>query len=92
MGYLREGGASETVNLGNSVGHSVLEVIQAVERVAGREAPVVYGQRRAGDAARLVAASRKAREIFGWRPKRDAIDTIVRDAWNWRNAHPHGYA
>ena len=92
MGYLREGGASETVNLGNSVGHSVLEVIQAVERVAGCAVPVVHGQRRAGDAARLVAASGKARRVLGWRPKRDAIDMIVRDAWSWRKAHPHGYA
>jgi len=92
MRYLRGSGASETVNLGNSVGNSVIEVIRAVERVAGCAVPVVYGQRRAGDAARLVAASDKARRLLGWRPERDDIDTIVRDAWNWRKAHARAYA
>jgi UDP-glucose 4-epimerase len=91
MRYLRDGGASQIVNLGNSIGHSVLEVIQSVERVTGRKVPVTFGERRAGDADRLVASSDKARRVLGWRPSRGDIDTIVGDAWNWHLAHPHGY-
>ncbi len=91
MQYLRDGGASERINLGNSIGHSVLEVIQSVERVTGKPVPVVFGERRPGDADRLVASSEKARRVLGWNPTRGDIDVIVRDAWTWRQQHPKGY-
>lgn len=91
MRYLRAGGASDVFNLGNSVAHSVLDVIESVKRVTGKDVPVAYAARRPGDADRLVASSEKARRILRWRPIRDQIDTIVQDAWNWRNAHPRCY-
>lgn len=92
MRYLRAGGTTDVFNLGNAVGHSVLEVIASVERVMGRKVPVVYGARRPGDADRLVASSEKACRVLGWAPSRGDIDTIVRDAWTWHQAHPKGYA
>lgn len=91
MRSLRGNGESQIVNLGNGSGHSVLEVIESVKRVTGRDVPVVFSPRRAGDADRLVASSEKARRVLGWNPSRGAIDLIVRDAWTWRQAHPHGY-
>lgn len=92
MRYLRADGASDVFNLGNSAGHSVLEVVDAVRRVTGRDVPVTFSERRPGDADRLVASSDKARAVLGWTPARGDIDTIVRDAWTWRQAHPKGYA
>ncbi|NIA12845.1 MAG: UDP-glucose 4-epimerase GalE [Nitrospiraceae bacterium] len=92
MQYLRNGGASEAFNLGNSVGHSNLEVIKAVERVSGKTVPLEFGERRPGDADRLVASSGKARAMLGWEPARGDIDVIVGDAWNWRKNHPGGYS
>jgi UDP-glucose 4-epimerase len=92
MRYLRNGGNSDVFNLGNSVGHSVLEVAQSVQRVTGREVPVEFAPRRPGDADRLVASSEKARRILKWNPARASIDTIIRDAWDWRCNHPAGYA
>lgn len=89
--YLRDGGTSDCFNLGNSVGHSVLDVIKAVKTVTGKEVPVVFGDRRPGDADRLVAGSDKARRVLGWKPSRGSIETIVQDAWNWYKAHPNGY-
>lgn len=91
MKYLKDGGNSDAFNIGNSVGHSNLEVVQAAERVSGCPIAVDYGPRRAGDADRLIASSEKARRVLGWAPARSDIDTIVRDAWNWRAAHPDGY-
>ena len=91
MKYLRENADSLIVNLGNGEGHSVLEVVESVKRVTGRDVPLVFGERRAGDADRLVASSEKARQILGWKPSRGNIDEIVRDAWAWRQAHPKGY-
>jgi len=91
MAHLRAGGATETINLGNSVGHSVLEVIASAQRITGKEVPTVVAERRPGDAVRLIASSDKARQLLGWEPKKGDIDAIVRDAWQWRTAHPNGY-
>jgi UDP-glucose 4-epimerase len=91
MGYLRDGHASEIINLGNSVGISVLDVIAAVERVTGRKVRTVQSRRRPGDAAILVASFEKARTLLGWVPRKSDIDTIVTDAWSWMKTHPQGY-
>ncbi|MCX5769124.1 MAG: UDP-glucose 4-epimerase GalE [Candidatus Hydrogenedentes bacterium] len=92
MRHLRNGGGSDCFNLGNGEGYSVLEVVEAVKRVTGRNVPLTMGGRRAGDPERLVASSEKARRVLQWQPTRGDIDTIVRDAWNWRQIHPAGYA
>jgi UDP-glucose 4-epimerase len=84
-------GASVTYNLGNGTGHSVLDVIAAVERVGGRRVPVVMAPRRPGDCAILVAACEKIRRDTAWRPRHSALDDIVRTAWSWRESHPGGY-
>ena len=91
MGHLREGGGSEIMNLGTSVGTSVHEIIDSVRRITGRDFPVEITGRRPGDADRLVASSEKARRLLGWQPERSDVDTIVRDAWAWRQAFPKGY-
>ena len=83
---------SITVNLGNGTGHSVLQVIDAVERVSERKVPYRLCPRRAGDPAILVASSERAQRELGWRPRFAGLDEIVRTALRWREAHPHGYA
>ena len=77
-------------NLGNGAGHSVLEVIRAVEGVTGRPLPYRLGERRSGDPAVLVAGSDAALRA-GWRPKFATLEQIVRTAMAWRLAHPVGY-
>lgn len=84
-------GAHEIFNLGSGTGYSVREVIDAVKRVTGRDVEVREEERRPGDAPRLVAANRKAREQLGWEPRR-SLDDMVADAWEWYQAHPRGYA
>ena len=78
-------------NLGNGNGHSVLEVVQAVERVTGRRVPVQDAPGRPGDPARLVASSDRARGVLGWSPGHQELDRIVGDAWAWKERHPEGY-
>jgi len=82
---------SVTYNLGNGSGHSVLDVLRATERVAGRPVPHVVAGRRAGDAAVLVAGSERIRRETGWTPRYADLDTIVQTAYAWRLAHPDGY-
>jgi UDP-glucose 4-epimerase len=89
--YLRAGGKSDVFNLGNGAGYSVLEVVEAVRRVTGNGVKVVMDERRAGDPDKLIASADKARRVLGWEPRKGDIDTIVRDAWTWRQAHPDGY-
>jgi len=84
LDYLRGGGATGVFNLGNGEGYSVMQVIEAVSRVSGREVPHVLGERRAGDPPVLVASSRRARETLGWVPGHVDLDTIVARAWNSR--------
>lgn len=79
-------------NLGNGAGYSVLEVVQAVEKVTGKPVPVLDAPRRPGDPARLVASADRARRNLGWKPRRTSLDEIVRDAWDWKRRFPKGYS
>jgi UDP-glucose 4-epimerase len=91
MGYLREGNESLTVNLGNSIGNSVMEVIETVKSVTDRDFPVEIQARRPGDPNKLVASSEKAQRILGWTPQKGDLETIITDAWRFMQEHPDGY-
>lgn len=80
--YLEDGGLSDTFNLGSNQGYSVREVVQAVEKITGREIAKVIGPRRLGDPAELVANSEKARTVLGWKATR-SLETIIQTAYNW---------
>lgn len=86
LGYLRRGGKSDVFNCGYAHGFSVLEVIDAVKRVSGRDFEVRLAARRAGDPPAIVAASDKARAALGWTPQLDDLDQIVEHALAWEAA------
>lgn len=90
--YLQNGGESSIFNLGNGVGYSVREVIETARKVTGHPIPAVETPRRAGDPARLVASSEKAKAVLGWKPVHDSLEEIIASAWNWHQHHPDGYA
>ena len=81
--YLLNGGVSDQFNVGTGTGHSVLEMIHAVEEVTGRKVPYVFGPRRDGDPPALVAASEKLRTRLGWTPRYTDLRTIVDHAWKF---------
>jgi len=83
LAYLRDGGASVTLNCGYGHGYSVREVIAAVGRANGAPLTVREEPRRAGDPPVLVARARRIREVLGWTPAFDDLDTIVRTALAW---------
>ena len=89
--YLNNGGESDIFNLGNGVGYSVREVIETARKVTGHPIPATETSRRAGDPARLVASSEKAKKILGWKPVHDSLEEIISSAWNWHKNHPNGY-
>jgi UDP-glucose 4-epimerase len=83
LGHLRRGGESSTFNCGYGKGASVLEVIDSVRRISGREFPVEVGGRRPGDPAALVANVDRIRATLDWRPQFQDLDTIVAHAYAW---------
>ncbi len=80
---LLNGGASDVFNVGTGLGHSVKEVLAAVEKVTGRQVPFTMGPRREGDPPSLVADSTKLQETLGWKPTRASLEQIVSDAWQF---------
>ena len=85
------GSESGAFNLGSGSGFSVKEMLQAARKVTGHPIPATVEARRAGDPARLVASSDKARAVLGWKPEFDSVEKIIADAWNWHSNHPKGY-
>ncbi|MFL6857314.1 MAG: UDP-glucose 4-epimerase GalE [Allosphingosinicella sp.] len=74
---------SHIMNCGYGRGFSVLEVLDAVDRVANMRIARRMEPRRPGDPDALVADNRKILATLKWRPRRDDLDTIVADALAW---------
>lgn len=79
-------------NLGNGVGFTVRQIVEAARRVTGHPIPLVESPRRPGDPAVLVASSEKIQRELGWHPRFPDPETIIASAWEWYRSHPNGYA
>ena len=88
--FLLDGKSSLTANLGTGRGHSVLEVLKAFERAAGKPIPHEVKARRPGDIAAYWADASLAARALGWRAKL-GLDDMCRDAWRWQSQNPRGY-
>lgn len=91
VNYLMEGNESDIFNLGCGVGFTVKEVIDVARKVTGDPIKAVMEPRRAGDPAKLVASSDKAKKILGWKPEHENLEDIIASAWKWHKNHPNGY-
>jgi len=83
LDYLRDGGESMTLNAGYGHGFSVREVLEAVERAAGRRLEILEEDRRPGDPPVVVARAERIRCVLGWRPRFDDLDAIVATSLAW---------
>ena len=81
--YLLGGGQSTVLNLGTGVGHSVKEVVKAVEAVTGRPVDALASPRREGDPPVLIANPERARQVLKWRAEIAGLTDIVRTAVQW---------
>ncbi len=75
---------SGDINLGTSRGVSVKELVEETRKVTGMDFPFIYGKRRAGDPAHLVASNKLAKKVLGWKPKKSLKEMIrsTFDAYN----------
>lgn len=76
-----------TLNLGTGTGHSVRDVLTAVERISGHSIVTSAAPRRPGDPPILVADPGQAVKLLGWRAKYTGLEEIVGTAWRWHVSH-----
>lgn len=82
--YLGRDSASFELNLGTGRAHSVLQVVSAVERVAKKSVPIVWGPRRPGDPPRLFSDPTLAKHHLGFIPRNSDLETIIETTWQSR--------
>ena len=78
------------VNIGTGKATSVLQFLKSFEKVNNVKIPFVFGKRRLGDTAFLVADNSLIKSLLNWVPKKN-LDDICRDGWNWQLNYPNGY-
>jgi len=83
LSYLRDGGISATLNCGYGRGYSVLETIEAVRRISGRNFAIQYAPRRPGDIMTMVADTSRIRATLDWTPHYQDLDIIAAHALAW---------
>ncbi len=75
----------EIFNVGTGRGSSVLEVVQAFEKVSGEKLNYKIVDRRPGDVTAIYADTAKANEVLGWKAERMMEDALA-SAWKWERA------
>ena len=87
---LATGSGLFVVNLGTGRGYSVLEMISAFSKAAGREIPYEIAPRRPGDIAECYADPAYAKRLLGFEAEKTLLDMCA-DSWKWQQNNPDGY-
>ena len=90
IGYANSHTGSEVFNLGTGTGYSVLDIVNAFEKVNRVAVPYKIAPRRPGDLATCYADPAKSRELLGWVAEK-TLEDMCRDTWNWQKQNPNGY-
>ena len=88
--YLNREQGIDIINLGTGTPYSVLELVNAFQKVNDMKVNYVIGTRRAGDLPVCYADASKAARVLGWKAKR-GLEDMCRDSWNWQRKNPQGY-
>lgn len=83
VAYVMEHKGTEVFNIGTGIGYSVLDMVNAFEKVNGVRVPYTIAQRRFGDVAELYADSSKAKRLLGWEAKK-GLEDMCRDTWEFQ--------
>ena len=87
---LADNPGTRVYNLGTGVGYSVLDLVNAFEKVTGVKVPYVITARRPGDIDACYADATRAKNELGW-VAQYGIEDMCRDAWNWQSKNPNGF-
>ncbi|GAB4548336.1 MAG: UDP-glucose 4-epimerase GalE [Pleurocapsa sp.] len=83
LGYLEAGGENEILNCGYGQGYSVREVLDKLKVISGVDFPVIELPRREGDPACVIACGDRIRQVLGWKPQYNDLETILRTTLAW---------
>ncbi len=87
---LEDNPGTRVYNLGTGTGYSVLDLVNAFEKVTGVKVPYVITARRPGDIDACYADATRAKNELGWEAQY-GIEDMCRDAWNWQSKNPNGF-
>lgn len=88
--YLINGGENNLINIGTGTGNSVLEIVEKVQEITGKKFNIQKGEARKGEATKMIASIKKAKEVLDWEPKHtleDSVNSLIK----WYTGHPHGW-
>ena len=88
--YAAEHAGCEEINLGTGIGYSVLDIVNAFEKVNNVAVPYEISPRRPGDVATVYADAAKARKLLHWKAEK-SLEDMCRDSWRWQKQNPNGY-
>jgi UDP-glucose 4-epimerase len=91
LDHLRNGGGNLIANCGYGRGYSVKQVLDTIEKVAGRTFERRVAPRRRGDAVEVIAEAKLIRAALGWKPHYDDLSIIVGHALRWEERLRDGY-
>ena len=80
----------EAINLGTGNGSSVLQLVEAFEKVTDQSVPYQLVDRRPGDIAACYASADKAKALLDWQAEL-TIEDMCKDTWHWQSQNPNGY-
>ena len=88
--HLMNGGTSEIINLGTGDGNSVMEIVNKVQEITGKNIHIEHGQMRTGEYSKMIASTEKATQILGWKPSHTLKDSVA-SLVTWYKKYPHGW-
>lgn len=86
LNLLRNEEENKIYNLGSGIGFSVREVIECCQQVTNKIVPVIEGNRRNGDCAKLISSSSLVNKELGWDPYRSNLKQMISDSWKWHQS------
>jgi UDP-glucose 4-epimerase len=88
LDYLRQGGDSTTLNCGYGKAYSVLEILEAVKKISGKDFQIKNEMRRAGDPVSVIADTTKIHQTLKWQPNYNDLETIIKTSLEWEKKCP----
>ena len=88
--YVKNHCGCEVFNLGTGTGYSVLDMVNAFQKVNNVPVPYKIVDRRPGDLATCYADPAKSAEVLGWKAERN-LEDMCRDSWRWQSMNPQGF-
>ena len=79
--YIQKESKNLTVNLGNEIGYSVLDIINKSLEISKKQIKYKITGRRSGDLGTVIANAELAKHLIGWQPQNSNLDTIINSTW-----------